>query len=88
MPIFKVRPFRPWPLMAGSSIYFFLVFLGIFLFFFYFIFFKFMFILFFMHQAYGDSSFQDCKRASEEAMDTIIKNLQVYSSFSIKHMDG
>jgi hypothetical protein len=23
MPIFKVRPFRPWPLMAGSSIYFF-----------------------------------------------------------------
>eukprot|EP00258_Populus_trichocarpa_P035616 XP_024451635.1 vacuolar protein sorting-associated protein 51 homolog [Populus trichocarpa] len=27
-------------------------------------------------KAYGDSSFQDCKRASEEAMDTIIKNLQ------------
>lgn len=46
-----------------------------------------MFILFFMHQAYGDSSFQDCKRASEEAMAMIIKNLQVYSSFPIKHMD-
>ncbi|KAJ9187869.1 hypothetical protein P3X46_003284 [Hevea brasiliensis] len=27
-------------------------------------------------KAYGDSSFQDCKRASEEAMATIIKNLQ------------
>nr|CAN61584.1 hypothetical protein VITISV_007262 [Vitis vinifera] len=27
-------------------------------------------------QAYGDSSFQDCKRASEEAMSIIIKNLQ------------
>ncbi|XLU75490.1 hypothetical protein S245_034543, partial [Arachis hypogaea] len=28
-------------------------------------------------KAYGDSSFQDCKLASEEAMDTIVKNLQV-----------
>ncbi|KAJ9171729.1 hypothetical protein P3X46_015048 [Hevea brasiliensis] len=27
-------------------------------------------------KAYGDSSFQDCKRASEEAMGTVIKNLQ------------
>ncbi|OAY48755.1 vacuolar protein sorting-associated protein 51 homolog isoform X1 [Manihot esculenta] len=27
-------------------------------------------------KAYGDSSFQDCRRASEEAMTTIIKNLQ------------
>ncbi|KAI6687674.1 hypothetical protein NL676_024502 [Syzygium grande] len=27
-------------------------------------------------KAYGDSSFQDCKRASEEAMATVIKNLQ------------
>ncbi|GMQ00319.1 hypothetical protein CsSME_00047452 [Camellia sinensis var. sinensis] len=27
-------------------------------------------------QAYGDSSFQDCKRASEEAVAVIIKNLQ------------
>ncbi|GLT71898.1 hypothetical protein SLA2020_438830 [Shorea laevis] len=27
-------------------------------------------------KAYGDSSFQDCKRASEEAMATIIKNLE------------
>ncbi|KAJ6334400.1 hypothetical protein OIU78_011314 [Salix suchowensis] len=27
-------------------------------------------------KAYGDSSFQDCKRASEEAMAMIIKNLQ------------
>ncbi|CAK7348424.1 unnamed protein product [Dovyalis caffra] len=27
-------------------------------------------------KAYGDSSFQDCKRASEEAIATIIKNLQ------------
>lgn len=27
-------------------------------------------------EAYGDSSFQDCKRASEEAMSIIIKNLQ------------
>ncbi|KAG6704117.1 hypothetical protein I3842_07G120300 [Carya illinoinensis] len=27
-------------------------------------------------QAYGDSSFQDCKRASEEAMAIIIKNLE------------
>ncbi|KDP28255.1 hypothetical protein JCGZ_14026 [Jatropha curcas] len=27
-------------------------------------------------KAYGDSSFQDCKRASEEAMTTVIKNLQ------------
>ncbi|KAJ6334399.1 hypothetical protein OIU78_011314 [Salix suchowensis] len=28
-------------------------------------------------KAYGDSSFQDCKRASEEAMAMIIKNLQI-----------
>ncbi|TKY61716.1 Vacuolar protein sorting-associated protein 51-like [Spatholobus suberectus] len=28
-------------------------------------------------QAYGDSSFQDCKRASEEAIAIIVKNLQV-----------
>jgi hypothetical protein len=41
-----------------------------------------------VYQAYGDSSFQDCKQASEEAMATITKNLQVYSSFPIKHMDG
>ncbi|KAG6512982.1 hypothetical protein ZIOFF_031126 [Zingiber officinale] len=27
-------------------------------------------------EAYGDSSFQDCKRASEEAIDLVIKNLQ------------
>ncbi|KAK7284582.1 hypothetical protein RJT34_19331 [Clitoria ternatea] len=27
-------------------------------------------------KAYGDSSFQDCKRASEEAIATIVKNLQ------------
>ncbi|KAK4749015.1 hypothetical protein SAY87_026464 [Trapa incisa] len=27
-------------------------------------------------RTYGDSSFQDCKRASEEAMQTIIRNLQ------------
>ncbi|XP_057424291.1 vacuolar protein sorting-associated protein 51 homolog [Lotus japonicus] len=27
-------------------------------------------------KAYGDSSFQDCKQASEEAMATIVKNLQ------------
>lgn len=27
-------------------------------------------------EAYGDSSFQDCKRASEEAMDIVIQNLQ------------
>ena len=73
--------------MAGSSIYFFLVFLGIFLLFLLHIL-QIMFLLFFMHQAYGDSSFQDCKRASEEAMDTIINNLQVYSSVSIKHEDG
>ncbi|KAF9688161.1 hypothetical protein SADUNF_Sadunf02G0168300 [Salix dunnii] len=30
----------------------------------------------FLRPAYGDSSFQDCKRASEEAMAMIIKNLQ------------
>ncbi|XP_065017938.1 vacuolar protein sorting-associated protein 51 homolog [Musa acuminata AAA Group] len=32
-------------------------------------------------EAYGDSSFQDCKRASEEAIDLVIKNLQakIYS---------
>lgn len=27
-------------------------------------------------EAYGDSSFQDCKKASEEAMDVVIQNLQ------------
>ncbi|KAI0492793.1 hypothetical protein KFK09_027069 [Dendrobium nobile] len=27
-------------------------------------------------EAYGDSSFQDCKRASEQAMDIVIQNLQ------------
>ncbi|XP_020254941.1 vacuolar protein sorting-associated protein 51 homolog isoform X1 [Asparagus officinalis] len=27
-------------------------------------------------EAYGDSSFQDCKKASEEAMDLVIQNLQ------------
>ncbi|XP_020113910.1 vacuolar protein sorting-associated protein 51 homolog [Ananas comosus] len=27
-------------------------------------------------EAYGDSSFQDCKRASEEAIDVVIQNLQ------------
>lgn len=32
-----------------------------------------------IHQAYGDSSFLDCKRASEEAIHVIIKNLQVWS---------
>ncbi|XP_073106705.1 vacuolar protein sorting-associated protein 51 homolog [Elaeis guineensis] len=32
-------------------------------------------------EAYGDSSFQDCKKASEEAMDLVIQNLQakIYS---------
>ncbi|WOL03265.1 vacuolar protein-sorting-associated protein [Canna indica] len=32
-------------------------------------------------EAYGDSSFQDCKRASEEAIDLVVKNLQakIYS---------
>ncbi|URE29427.1 Dor1-like family [Musa troglodytarum] len=32
-------------------------------------------------EAYGDSSFQDCKRASEEAIDLVIKNLEakIYS---------
>lgn len=29
-------------------------------------------------QVYGDTSFQDCRRASEEAIEIIIKNLQVY----------
>lgn len=28
-------------------------------------------------QVYGDTSFQDCRRASEEAIEIIIKNLQV-----------
>lgn len=28
-------------------------------------------------QVYGDTSFQDCRRASEEAVEIIIKNLQV-----------
>lgn len=36
-----------------------------------------VFILF--HQAYGNTSFQDCKRASEEAVSIIKKNLQVTS---------
>jgi hypothetical protein len=30
-----------------------------------------------LYQAYGDSSFQDCKKASEEAITNVIKNLQV-----------
>lgn len=29
-------------------------------------------------QVYGDTSFKDCRRASEEAIETIIKNLQVH----------
>lgn len=29
-------------------------------------------------QVYGDTSFKDCRRASEEAIEIIIKNLQVY----------
>lgn len=36
-------------------------------------------LLAFFYQAYGESSFQDCKKASEEAMGIIIKNLQVLS---------
>ncbi|KAK8579243.1 hypothetical protein V6N13_142459 [Hibiscus sabdariffa] len=32
-----------------------------------------------LNEAYGDSSFQDCKQASEEAIVVIVKNLQVYS---------
>ncbi|KAK6120129.1 hypothetical protein DH2020_046131 [Rehmannia glutinosa] len=32
-------------------------------------------------KAYGDSSFQDCKRASEEAVTIIIKNLQAWHLF-------
>ncbi|TQD69888.1 hypothetical protein C1H46_044579 [Malus baccata] len=32
-------------------------------------------------KAYGDSSFHDCNRASEEAVTIIIKNLQVYPFF-------
>jgi len=31
-----------------------------------------------LYQAYGDSSFKDCKQASEEAIANVIKNLQVY----------
>lgn len=33
------------------------------------------------YQAYGDSSFQDCKKASEEAMETIIRNLEVFTFY-------
>ncbi|KAH9653464.1 vacuolar protein sorting-associated protein 51-like [Citrus sinensis] len=39
-------------------------------------------------KAYGDSSFQDCKRASEEAIAIIIKNLQVLTSFYCIYSDS
>eukprot|EP00268_Persea_americana_P047214 TRINITY_DN4904_c0_g1_i5.p1 TRINITY_DN4904_c0_g1~~TRINITY_DN4904_c0_g1_i5.p1 ORF type:complete len:223 (-),score=36.84 TRINITY_DN4904_c0_g1_i5:39-707(-) len=32
-------------------------------------------------EAYGESSFLDCKKASEEAMGIVVKNLQVFSFF-------
>lgn len=34
-----------------------------------------------LHQAYGDSSFLDCKRSSEEAVSVIMKNLQAWPLF-------
>jgi len=75
--------------MVGSSFYFSCFFLGIFfLFLLHILLSNLSFFFFLVYQAYGDSSFQDCKQASEEAMATITKNLQVYSSFPIKHMDG
>ncbi|KAH9653473.1 vacuolar protein sorting-associated protein 51-like [Citrus sinensis] len=41
-----------------------------------------------LEKAYGDSSFQDCKRASEEAIAIIIKNLQVLTSFYCIYSDS
>ncbi|XP_026401099.1 vacuolar protein sorting-associated protein 51 homolog [Papaver somniferum] len=39
-------------------------------------------------KVYGDSSFQDCKRASEEAMGTIIKNLQAKLMSDSEHIEA
>lgn len=39
-------------------------------------------------EAYGDSSFQDCKRASEEAMDIVIQNLQEKLSSESEPIDA